>query len=276
MLSTRFFEISLILYVAATLTYIFYLFLNKENLGKFATRIIVSTFLCHTVGIVLRWKESYDLGFGHIPLTSLFEAVILFSWLVVLIYIGVEYIYKYKVLGAFVIPLSIIALVYSTFLSDEIKPIIPQLQSYWLYAHAITCFLGYAAFTIAFTISIISLFKIRVEKKEGKEEESFLSRLPNVKELDLVNYKVIAFGFSFFTIGMFSGAYWSYYLYGTYWDWSSKDTGMLLTWLIYATFLHLRLNYGWVGTRSAIISIIGFSFSLILFFAVNLIITGVH
>src|SRR3990172_11946849 len=187
---------AMIAYFIATLLYIFFLSLRKDKLSFFATIITWIGFLFQTVGLVLRWRDSYAMGteYSRIPLTNLFESMVFFSWVVVLVYLGVEIKFKYKSFGAFVIPFSLIALAYTAFLSDEIEPLVPALQSYWLHFHVATCFLGYAAFAVACGISIIYLLKERTQK-QGNNHGGFLSAFPEIRVLDEVTYKIIAIGF---------------------------------------------------------------------------------
>jgi len=277
MISSKLFGIAMIAYFISTLLYIFYLSLRKNGLASSASIITWIGFLFQTAGLILRWKDSYAMGaeYGRVPLTNLFESMVFFSWVIVIVYLGVELKFKYKSFGAFVIPFSLIALAYTAFLSDEIEPLVPALQSYWLHFHVATCFLGYAAFAVACGISIIYLMKEKAEKR-GNNQGGYLSSFPAVKILDEVNYKVIAIGFPFLTIGVITGAYWANYAWGTYWSWDPKETWSLITWLVYAAFLHARYTYGWMGRRTAILSIAGFLMVIFCYLGVNLLLSGLH
>ena len=118
--------------------------------------------LLQTVAIGLRWKESYDLGVGHAPLSNLYESVVFFSWTIVLIYALLDLKYRYRVIGAFVMPFALLGMAWAQLgLNSGIEPLVPALQSNWLTYHVITCFLGYAAFAVACGISIMYLIKAR-------------------------------------------------------------------------------------------------------------------
>ena len=278
MISSKLFGVAMIAYFISTFAYIFFLPSRKKGVGSFASIVTWVGFLSQTAGLILRWRDSYAMGpeFGRIPFTNLFESMVFFSWSLVLVYLGVELKFKYKSFGAFVIPFSLIALAYSAFLSDEIEPLVPALQSYWLHAHVATCFLGYASFAAACGISIIYLLKERGEKRGDNNPNGFLAAFPGTKILDEVNYKIIAVGFPFLTIGIITGAYWANYAWGTYWSWDPKETWSLITWLVYAAFLHARLTYGWMGKRTAILSVAGFIMVVFCYLGVNLLLSGLH
>ena len=103
-----------------------------------------------------------------------------------------------------------------------------------------------------------------------------MAAFPGTKILDEVNYKIIAVGFPFLTIGIITGAYWANYAWGTYWSWDPKETWSLITWLVYAAFLHARLTYGWMGKRTAILSVAGFIMVVFCYLGVNLLLSGLH
>jgi cytochrome c-type biogenesis protein CcsB len=158
---------------------------------------------------------------------------------------------------------------------DEIEPLIPALQSNWLTYHVLTCFLSYAAFAVSFGASIAFLLKKR--KGEIREEETGETGiLPAATLLDEVIYKANAVGFLLLGIGIITGAVWANYAWGSYWSWDPKETWSLITWFIYAIFLHARLTRGWRGTRTAVLSIIGFCGVIFTFLGVNYVLSGLH
>jgi ABC-type transport system involved in cytochrome c biogenesis permease subunit len=108
--------------------------------------------LVQTAGLGLRWIESYQMGIGHAPLTNMYESVVFFAWTIVLLYLLIEWQFKTKIIGAFAVPFAFLAMAYASFsteISKSISPLVPALQSNWLIAHVVTCFVGYAAFAVA-------------------------------------------------------------------------------------------------------------------------------
>jgi len=94
--------------------------------------------------------------------------------------------------------------------------------------------------------------------------------------LDNLSYRILGIGFPFLTIGILSGAVWANEAWGSYWSWDPKETWAFLTWLVYAIYLHTRLNKGWEGKRPAIIASLGFIVTWICYLGVNLIGEGLH
>jgi cytochrome c-type biogenesis protein CcsB len=157
-------------------------------------------------------------------------------------------------------------------IDSKITPLVPALQSNWLTIHVTTCFFGYASFAVSFGISI--LYLIRDKKRVQKEKVS--KWLPSTPILDEINYKSIVIGFPMLTLGIVTGAAWANYAWGSYWSWDPKETWSLITWFIYAAFLHARLTRDWRGRRAAILSIVGFTAVLFTYFGVNYLISGLH
>jgi cytochrome c-type biogenesis protein CcsB len=156
-------------------------------------------------------------------------------------------------------------------ISDRIQPLVPALKSNWLIAHVATCFFGYAAFAIAFGMSIMYLIKAtRPDKSEG-----IIGHIPKLGVLDELTHQMVLFGFLFLTGGIITGAVWANSAWGSYWSWDPKETWSLITWFIYATLLHARLMRGWQGKKIAYLSIFGFAAVLFTYFGVNLL-PGLH
>lgn len=247
---------------------------KKQILGKSGYIVIIAGLCAHTVGIIMRWVESHNQGIGHAPFSNMYESLVFFSWIICLFYIIIEKKYGNRIIGAFVTPLAFFALAYASLspnISDRIQPLLPALQSNWLIAHVIACFIGYAAFALAFAISFMYLFK--GTDKEGKN--SFLALFPSSEILNEVNYQLIIFGFLFLTVGIITGAVWANSAWGRYWGWDPKETWSLITWFIYAMLLHARMMRGWDGKRIAYLSILGFIAVLFTYFGVNYL-PGLH
>jgi cytochrome c-type biogenesis protein CcsB len=232
----------------------------------------------HTGAIIVRWVESYQLGIGHAPLSNLYESLIFFAWTIALIYVWIERRTGSKTIGVFAMPFAFLAMAYASFspnMNDRIQPLLPALQSNWLIAHVITCFLGYAAFTVSCSLSIMFLLK-KPKTKLKKEEQGLPAYFPEIAVLDDLIYQTIIIGFLLLTLGIATGSIWAHSAWGTYWSWDPKETWSLITWLVYAALLHARMMKGWHGTRIAWLSIIGFACVLFTYFGVNFILSGLH
>lgn len=265
-------------YGAAGVIYLFAWIFRKEAVGKAATWITIAAWLGNTVGIILRWYESYHLGpeYGHAPFSSLYESLTFFAWTTGIIYLVIERRYQNRVIGAFAMPLACLALAYASLSPDKtIQPLIPALKSNWLIAHVISCFLGYAAFAVAFGASILYLIKSK-EVTPVDDGRSGKLLIPSAPVLDELTHQLIMFGFLFLTVGIITGAVWAQSAWGRYWGWDSKETWSLITWLIYASLLHFRMMRGWRGKRIAVLSVVGFAAVLFTYFGVNFLLSGLH
>ena len=159
--------------------------------------------------------------------------------------------------------------------NKDISPLVPALQSNWLIAHVVTCFIGYGAFAMAAGLGIMYLLKkSAIDKK--KDENTLMGSLPELRFIDDMTYKTIVFGFLWLSAGIITGAIWANEAWGTYWSWDPKETWSIITWFIYASTLHARFTRGWSGTRIAWLAIIGFASVMFTYFGVNFVLSGLH
>ena len=227
-----------------------------------------------TTGLFVRWYESYLIGtdVGHIPISNLYEVFVLFSLITALLYLYYEGRYATRRMGAFVllvISAAVAFLLWYTFSREaqEIQPLIPALQSYWMKVHVPANFIGYGAFALAAMIGVADLLV-----RKG----ILASRLPAPEVLDDVMYKAIAIGFAFFTIATILGALWAAEAWGTYWQWDPKETWAFIVWLNYAAWLHVRLTKGLRGAMLAWWAVIGLVVTAFAFVGVNMFLSGLH
>ncbi len=253
--------------------YLIFLVTKSKKVGWIGFLLNLATAVLLTISMVVRTVISIEKGWGHAPFTNLYESMVFFAWAISVLYLVFELKYKNKTLGAFVMPFAFIILAYTSLggpgIRKEVEPLIPALQSNWLIAHVITCFLAYAAFAVSCGASIMYL--VRGDKTGG-----FWDRFPSKQILDEINYKAVLVGFPLLTLGIITGAAWAHYAWGSYWSWDPKETWSLITWLIYAAYLHARFMRGWRGKKAAALSILGFAAVLFTYLGVNLIISGLH
>ncbi|HEY9906325.1 MAG TPA: c-type cytochrome biogenesis protein CcsB, partial [Thermosynechococcaceae cyanobacterium] len=101
-------------------------------------------------------------------------------------------------------------------------------------------------------------------------------RLTLADTLDNLSYRIIGLGFPLLTIGIIAGAVWANEAWGSYWSWDPKETWALVTWLVFAAYLHARITKGWQGRRPAILAATGFAVVWICYLGVNLLGKGLH
>ena len=277
MTSSLLFNATTIAYLASMVVFFAFLATRNKGIGLTGSLLAYVGFAAQTVAIALRWKESYDIGYGHAPLSNLYESVVFFSWTIILIYMFIELKYKYRIVGAFVVPFALLGMAWAQLgMHSGIEPLVPALQSNWLLYHVVTCFLGYAAFAVACGISIMYLVKAKSEESGGGAAGGLMGMFPPIRVLDDLNYRAIMIGFPLLTLGIITGAAWANYAWGTYWSWDPKETWSLIVWFVYAAFLHARFTRGWVGKRAAWLSIIGFAATIFCYLGVNLFLSGLH
>lgn len=278
--SSQLLGITTFAYLFSSVLYIAIFIFRAEKIGVFASAVTFLGFLVQTAGIILRWLESYKMGFGHAPLSNMYESLVFFSWAIIIFYLFLELKFKNRLIGAFATPFAFIAMAYASFatgISDKITPLVPALQSNWLIAHVITCFVGYAAFAVACGLGIMYLLRNRSQPtKKGAAATGLLDTLPALAIIDDITHKTIIFGFLWLSAGIITGAIWANSAWGTYWSWDPKETWSLITWFVYAVALHARFVRGWGGSRIAWIAIIGFLSVIFTYFGVNYLLSGLH
>ena len=275
-----------------------------QLMGRFA---IITSNLLLVILLCNRWKES-----GHFPLSNLYESLMFLSWSFTVIHLLIENWTKgqkseemsmAKYIGAITTPSALFTNAFATFtLPKEMQgssSLVPALQSNWLMMHVSVMILSYAALILGSLLSIafliITIKKNDVRNSDGVRTTTAQFNLESsnssynlnqmTKEnkrnsiasmLDNLSYRILGIGFPFLTIGILSGAVWANEAWGSYWSWDPKETWALLTWLIYAIYLHTRLNKGWEGQKPAIIASLGFIVTWICYLGVNLIGEGLH
>ncbi len=265
------------LYVGATFAYFLALFTRAEFIGRIASALVWIATAFGLTGMMTRWRESYliHVDYGHIPLSNLYEVFIVFAVITALLYLFYEGRFRTRTLGGFVmlvISAAVAFLLWYTFdrEANQIQPLVPALNSYWMKLHVPANFIGYGAFALAAMVGLVYLIKLKL----GGDGEN--DRLPKLAVLDDVMYKSIALGFGFFTVATILGAVWAAEAWGGYWSWDPKETWALIVWLNYAAWLHLRLTKGLRGAPMAWWAVIGLFITTFAFLGVNMFLSGLH
>ena len=225
-------------------------------------------------GMMGRWYESYLLGadIGHIPVSNLYEVFVLFCLITALFTVFYEEKYATRQVSAFILLIISAAVGFllwymSSRDAQEIQPLVPALQSWWMKIHVPANFIGYGTFALAAMVGVAYLVK---------SKGVFVDRLPSLEVLDDIMYKAIAVGFAFFTIATILGAWWAADAWGGYWSWDPKETWALIVWLNYAAWLHMRLMKGLRGQIAAWWAVIGLLVTTFAFLGVNMFLSGLH
>ncbi|EHQ88374.1 c-type cytochrome biogenesis protein CcsB [Desulfosporosinus youngiae] len=273
-LETSSFYVMLMAYTLCMIFYWIWMGTKKELIGQFATYLVIVGLIANTAAIILRMIIA-----GRPPLSNSYEFLLTFVWGITLVYLFIEYRYKLRSLGGFVMPIAFMILMFiimSMGPEERIAQAIPPaLKSKWLTFHVLTATLAYGAFAISFGLGIMYLLKLG-KGNEKSNSQGIISRFPALEIIDELSYKVIGFAFPLLTLCIITGAIWANYAWGTYWSWDPKETWSLITWIIYAAYLHARLMYGWKGKRAAWMTVFGFAAVLFTFFGVNYFLPGLH
>ncbi|MFQ5862210.1 MAG: inner membrane protein YpjD [Candidatus Brocadiales bacterium] len=227
---------------------------------RWADRLPIAAFLLHTAFLGVLAARA-----GNIPITNLYESLILLIWCVVVVFITVEYVYNVPSMGAFLFPLVTVLSVWALVLKGNTLVASPNLSKFWLVAHTIPLFMGYAAFTLTFIFSVMYLTQQRQLKH--KFFGPVFHGLPSLERLDTMMWKTLSFGFPLLTLGLVLGAFWLKYsnALGPQWYLDSKVVMGLVTWLFYAALLHLRVGVSMHGNKVAGLTIAAFILVLFTF-----------
>ena len=221
------------------------------------------------ITLLLRWiKESY------FPLSNLYESLIFLTWAISTIQLIIEKKTKSRLIGSICTPILFFLSSFSSLtLPIEMQkalPLVPSLQSNWLMMHVSMMMISYATLIIGSLLSILYLaFTFRSKNKNE-------AKISLLETLDLWSYRIIGLGFPFLTIGIISGAVWANEAWGSYWSWDPKETWALITWLIFAIYLHSRILKGWEGKKVSIIGSCGFFSIWLCYLGVNFLAKGLH
>lgn len=241
-------------YLLATVLFFAAIFFDRKAPVFLARLCLTAGLVSLTLYLLLRWQAA-----GRPPLSNMFESLVVFAWAIAGVGLWVDLQHKIKSVSALTSLMALLAVAYASLLDREIAPLMPALKSNWLTVHVFTCFVGYASLTVGFVSSVL-----------------LLRRKKDFQELDMISYQAIAFGFLFLTFGIISGSVWANSAWGTYWGWDPKETWSLITWLVYAAYLHLRLRGGWRGRKTAWLSVVGYLAVLFTYFGVNYLLSGLH
>ncbi len=261
-----FFYAVICLYFAATVFYFLFVTVKKEALGKAAAAIQILGLVLHTAALILR-----GIGAGRLPLTNQYEFATSFAWGLCLVSLVFIWRFKFPVIGTFAAPIILLLIGYAAMQSREVKALMPALRSSWLGFHVSTAIIAYGSFGVSAVLGLIFLLRERM-KNQGFWDK----HIPAREKLDLISYRSVCLGLLFLTFTIITGAIWAEQAWGSYWSWDPKETWSLVTWLIYATYLHLRIRRGWKGRTAAIFAVVGFVCVLFTYVGVNTLLPGLH
>ena len=266
------------------------------NLGKVTSSIANITIFFILAG---RW-----FFHGYFPLSNLYESLLFLSWTLLFIQLLLEQKTRSKLLGPIIIPVVLLIDGFGSLTlpieMQKATPLVPALQSNWLMMHVSLMMLSYATLITGSLLSILFLMLSLKQPQERNNKETLKIKSPNfsvqegilslnsnresssrfssklLENMDNMSYRIISLGFPFLTIGIIAGAVWANEAWGSYWSWDPKETWALITWLVFAAYLHARIIKGWEGKKPAILASLGFFVVWICYLGVNFLGQGLH
>ena len=224
-------------------------------------------FVLHTAGLAARWFIS-----GHAPWSDAYESMIYVAWATVLF--GILFGRKSNLTFAATtfVASMILMIAHWNWMDPAIANLQPVLDSYWLMIHVAVIVGSYGPFALSMIIGIVALFLILMTTTKNKARMDL-----NIKELTIINELSLTVGLIMLTIGNFLGGMWANESWGRYWGWDPKETWALISIMIYAFVIHMRLIPGlrsrWLFNLA---SIIAFASILMTYFGVNFYLSGLH
>jgi cytochrome c-type biogenesis protein CcsB len=252
--------------------------------ARIGTALTVLGLLFHIAGDVTR-----GIAAGRVPWSNMYEFALTGTMLIVAVYLLSLLKYDQRFLGAFITGLVVLLLGGAALaFYVEITPLMDPLKSVWLVIHVFVASLATALFALAFGLSVLQLMQARRERRtaaladaatgvaSAKTGPRFLRTLPGSDALESIAYRFAILGFIFWTFTLIAGSIWANDAWGRYWGFDTKEVWTFVIWVLYAGYIHARATRGWRGSRSAWLSIIGFTAVLFNFTIVNMFFKGLH
>ena len=238
------------------------------RLGLFATLIAAAAQLA---GVVFR-----GIAAQRAPWGNMYEFVTSAMLFAVLVYLVWALRGRMRWLGLFITALIAVGDgLAATVFYVAVGPLVPALHSVWFLIHILAALISGAALNVGGLASLGYLLRARAERR-GTADRGYLARLPKSEVIDAFAYRLHAFAFPVWTFTVAAGAIWAEYAWGRFWGWDPKETWALITWVIYAGYLHARATAGWRGRNAAVIALVGVASFWFNFIGINLFVSGLH
>jgi len=263
-------DVVLLLYSCSAVFYLWNILGGTDRLKRAASALAALGLLAHGITIAVVCVQLQRVAF-----TNLAESLMFLAWALVAIYLVMERRYRITALGAFATLASLCLIVVASSLPRSVSTtLLPALQSHWSVIHITSSLLGYASFTLAFGAALVYATQERMLKT--KRITVLQKHLPSLDVADHLAYKMVSIGFPMLTLGIVTGALWAQSAWNSYWSWDPKETWALITWLVYAAYLHVRIVSRWRGRWANRLLVVGFLCVLATFIGANLLGRGLH
>lgn len=246
-------KITALFYLLATGSFVIYLVLLRDFFSRLSTSLLLGGFLGHSAALGVHFFQSG----GYPAATQFREALSLYSWLMVAVYLLVQLKYRLTVLGSFIAPLAFLMSLGAFASGAGIGELPAGLKTYWLPVHVTLAFLGNSVFALAFGVSLMYL--LQEYQLKNKKMTVLQKRFPSLEALDRFNYVFLVWGFPLMTLGIITGSLLARVQWGDYWSWDPRQITSAITWLLYGALLQARIAGGWRGRKVALLTIVGFA-----------------
>ena len=244
--------------------------LRVEQFGRAGVALTIVGVGVHVSAVVMR-----GLAANRFPWGNMYEFVTAATAVVVIAYLVLATRFGMRWLG---LPVTMVAVVGQglavTVFYVAIAPLVPALHSVWFIVHIVAAIVAGAAFNVGGAASLLFLLRDRAERRGVVR--GYLARLPRGDTIDTLAYRCHAFAFPLWTFAVAAGAVWAQYAWGRFWGWDPKETWALITWVVYAGYLHARATAGWRGRRAARVALVGLAAFWFNFIGINLLVSGLH
>jgi len=211
----------------------------------------------------------------RLPFASIFESLAFASWIMMLLYVVNARKHRIEALGTFAGLIAAGMIGASLTLPKTLNPILLKyMSSPWSAIHITASLFSYAAFLLSAGAAVGYIIQEHMLKT--KRINTVQKYLPSLDELDHTAYTMATFGFVMLTLGMICGSLWAATAWGSYWNWDGKETWSLVTWLVYAAYLHTRMLRGWRGKWSNRLLLAGLACVIITYIGITFIATSRH
>ncbi|WP_228237448.1 cytochrome c biogenesis protein [Allomuricauda sp. M10] len=246
------------------------IFKERKILNAFAYLLkgtIILFFIWHTIGLVLRWYIS-----GHAPWSDAYESILYVSWATMGIGLALGRKSELTIAASAFVTSMLLWIAHQSWVDPAIANLQPVLDSYWLMIHVAVIVGSYGPFTVGMILGVVSLLLMVLTTEKNKKRMDL-----NIKELTVINELALTAGLVMLTIGNFLGGQWANESWGRYWGWDPKETWALISIMVYAFVLHMRLVPGLRGKWSYnFASVLAFSSIMMTYFGVNFYLVGLH
>lgn len=234
---------------------------------KVSAFVILLLFIIHTLGLAARWYIS-----GHAPWSDAYESMIYVAWATM--FFGLAFGRKsfLTIASTSFVASMILMIAHWNWMDPAIANLVPVLDSYWLMIHVSVIVGSYGPFTLGMILGAVSLLLMILTTENNKVKMAL-----NIKEITIITEMALTVGLVMLTIGNFLGGQWANESWGRYWGWDPKETWALVSIMVYAFVIHMRLV---PGLRSRwffnLMAIIAFASIMMTYFGVNFYLSGLH